>query len=181
MKLVIVINGIGGSGKDTFIDIIKNNFKIPVFNISSIDEVKEELKNPSEETIKLLDLKSNWDGITKDDYWREKMVKLKKLHEKDNDRPNRTIIKKVREIDNGLIFIHVREPKNIQILKENIPNLITLLINRKSIITPNNSSDRGVFDYEYDLIFNNDSESLDTFRDEILEFIKNSKELSWIE
>ena len=51
-KQVIVINGTGGSGKDTFVEFCSEFIKI--INISSVDKVKEApiwrgLQNPSSE------------------------------------------------------------------------------------------------------------------------------------
>ena len=38
-KAIVIINGTGGSGKDTFIDFVKKHAK--VVNVSSVDFVKE--------------------------------------------------------------------------------------------------------------------------------------------
>ena len=39
MKNIIIINGTGGSGKDTFVEFVSKYSK--VFNFSSVDKVKE--------------------------------------------------------------------------------------------------------------------------------------------
>ena len=40
-KQVFIINGSGGVGKDTFVELVSENFLLPVMNFSSVDKVKE--------------------------------------------------------------------------------------------------------------------------------------------
>ena len=54
-----------------------------------------------------------------------------------------------------IMFIHVREPEEIEKLKNNIPGTITLLVKRDLIGDYGNESDDNVENYDYDVIFEN--------------------------
>jgi predicted kinase len=41
MKKCIVINGVSGSGKDTFVKVFQETTSLNVYNISSVDLIKE--------------------------------------------------------------------------------------------------------------------------------------------
>ena len=78
-KQVIIINGTGGSGKDTFVQYCSKYAK--VINISSVDKVKEAA------TILV-----GWKG-EKDEKSRKLLVDLKKLSIDYNDAPLKYIEK----------------------------------------------------------------------------------------
>ena len=75
------------------------------------------------------------------------------------------------ECDAHMLFLHIREPNEIQRAKEKF-NAKTILITRNSVkhIT-SNMADRNVFNYDYDLIINNDG-SLDEFDTKANDFVK---------
>ena len=107
---VIIVNGYGGVGKDFLISKYSETHT-STFNISSIDPVKKILRD-----------NNIWDGV-KDKKGRKLLSKIK------NDiieyNPNffaQYISNKIFDIcktsnDNPLIFVHVREPKEIDKLK----------------------------------------------------------------
>lgn len=143
-KKVVIINGSGGSGKDTFVEFC------PLFymNTSTIDPIKS--------AAKML----GWNGI-KDEKSRKFLSDLKKIVTEYNDYCNTYIMNqyKVFSVDkNAVMFIHVREPENIDILKQMIPEAVTLLItsDRVDKIT-SNDSDRRIEEYRYDYIIDNSS------------------------
>ncbi len=171
VKHIFAINGTGGAGKDTCIKLIRKLSGKKILNVSTVDEVKAELRKPSAETIQFLDLKEPWDGVSKSDYWRNCMVKLKELHTSQDNRPNRYAINRVTKSKDDIAFIHVREPENIEYLKQHLPGLKTLFISRKQVQVPDNKVDTGVFDYKYDLEIKNDFKTLDELRDYIQKFI----------
>jgi hypothetical protein len=172
VKHIFVVNGAGGVGKDTVIKLIRKCCGKKVLNFSTIDQVKAELRKPSPETISFLGLTEPWDGISKSDYWRNCMVKLKELHTSQDNRPNRYAIKKVSKSNDDIAFIHVREPENIDYLKQHLPQIQTLLITRKQAPIPDNKVDSGVFDYQYDLEIKNDFETVEELREYLTEFVK---------
>lgn len=142
-KLVIIINGRGASGKDTCIKYLRG-FK--TMNVSSIDIIKK--------AAKIL----GWNGV-KTASARKFLSELKKLSVEFNEYPNKYIM----SIYNGaflksttdIMFIHVREPEEIEKLKNNIPGAITLLVKRDLIGDYGNESDDNVENYDYDVIFEN--------------------------
>ena len=147
-KVSIVINGAGGVGKDTLCDICSEHFK--TFNISSITPIKE---------IASL---CGWDG-KKDDRARKFLSDMKRLMIEYNDYP--TVWAKAKfdefmESDNEVMFLHVREPEEIEkFVSITDRRAKTLLIRggkRTRICAFGNSSDDCVENYNYDYYFVND-------------------------
>lgn len=172
MKEVIIINGVGASGKDTFVNLCKKHFpKEKIENFSSVDAVKKIAEkmgwqnDKSEKGRKFLsDLKDLWDNYN-------------------GEATNRTFrsvryyIDTMESINSEyLVFVHIREPKKIdafkQMLKENgITNVKTMLIKNPHVspITSNHA-DRDVENYVYDIIVHN-SGTLEEFDDLVRDFI----------
>ena len=163
-KLIFVINGSGGSGKDSFCNIIKQYSGHDTFIISSVDEVKKKAK--------LL----GWDGISKTERDRKFLSDLKDLCTWYNDAPYNYIRQQIMyfkvDVTKEIMFIHIREPKEIEKLKETYPEVKTILITNKNVpIITSNNADSGVFDYEYDYYINNDG-TLDDLKKTALNFIE---------
>ena len=157
MVKVIIINGTGGSGKDTFVNfcmehtVDKDGYMI--YNVSSVDKVKE--------AAVIL----GWDG-GKTEKDRKFLSDLKILVEGYNDGNFKYMVDMFNEVNNvttednkAIIFFHVREPKEIERLVKTFgkENCITLLVksNRVEDIK-SNMADAGVYDYEYNMILHND-------------------------
>lgn len=160
-KKVIVINGTGGSGKDTFVEFCSEFIKI--INISSVDKVKEAAK-----------ILVGWDG-SKDEISRKLLVDLKQLSIEYNDYPTIYI---QEQYDNfiksnfNILFIHIREINEIKKIKDLLKAKTLLIRNpRVSLITSNNS-DKNVYNYTYDYIIENDG-TLDDLRKKAKDFIMN--------
>ena len=151
MKNIVIINGYGGSGKDTFVEFVSKYNK--VYNFSSVDKVKE--------IAKLI----GWNG-KKDEKDRKFLSDLKKLTTEYNDMSFNSIKDAVNDFktsDDEIMFIHIREPEEIQRAALEF-NAKTLFIKRDSIdkIT-SNYSDASVENYNYDYVINNTTlEDLDT-------------------
>ncbi len=150
MKEYIVINGTGGSGKDTFVSLCAKYAK--VYNFSSIDKVKE--------VARLID----WND-EKDERSRKFLSDLKALTNEYNDTPFKDMLDKAemfRKSDSEIMFIHIREPENIKRACDTL-NAKTLLIKRKGLENiKTNYSDRSVDNYDYDeIIFNDTLENLE--------------------
>lgn len=160
-KEVVVINGTGGSGKDTFISKVSKYAKI--YNFSSIDKVK-----------KIATL-VGWNG-TKTEKDRKFLSDLKKLTTNYNDMAfNET--KKAYELflnsDKEIMFIHIREKEEIEKAVKEF-NAKTLLIKRKGYENiSSNLSDANVEDYNYDFVIINDTiEQLDVSAKKFVEDLK---------
>lgn len=141
--MVVVINGIGGSGKDTFVECCKKVCKIGIDNISTIDIVKE--------AAQIL----GWEN-DKTDNGRKFLSDLKKLSVKYNDCPYQYCKENIMcSPPWNIVFVHCREPKEIERFVQDF-DAKTLLIRRPDIDIPQNESDMNVENYPYDYIVVND-------------------------
>ena len=143
MKNIIIINGFGGSGKDTFVELVSKYNK--VYNFSSVEKVKE--------IAKII----GWNG-EKNEKSRKFLSDLKKLTTDYNDMSFNSIKEAINDFklsDKEIMFIHIREPEEIKraVLEFSAK---TLLIKREDInkIT-SNYSDANVENYDYDYIITN--------------------------
>ena len=171
MITVIVINGAGTSGKDTFIDLfteVVNEDSIgtpsPVCRFSSVDEVK------SFATI------MGWDGV-KDDKGRRFLSDIKDALTRYSDAPYRYMEQKVQEFssetENGFIFFHVREPSEIEKMVQGL-HATTLLIQRDEVQPSSfdNHADKNVHSYPYDYCVRNNG-TLAELKEEARSFLKH--------
>lgn len=163
-KYVIVINGKGGVGKDTCVDAVAS--KYVVLNCSSITPIKR--------AAELL----GWDYDDKSDGARKFLSDLKMASSEYNDFPYRYLLNKYeRFISYGsaqVMFVHIREPKEIARFKAKIPECKTLLIkSNRAERDFGNMADDGVDDYNYDYVYHNDK-SLDEVTDDFLKFFENT-------
>jgi len=145
MKKIIIINGMGGSGKDTFIKYVAKYTK--VINFSSIDKVKEVASY------------AGWQG-KKTEKDRKFLSDLKKLMTDYNDMPFKTMKKVVTEFNkkdnfSKILFLHIREPEEIKRAVTSF-KAVTLLIRKPDVpIITSNYSDANVENYNYDYIIIN--------------------------
>ncbi|MBQ9024077.1 MAG: hypothetical protein IJ105_02510 [Bacilli bacterium] len=143
MKNIIVINGYGGSGKDTFVELVSKYNK--VYNFSSVDKVKE--------IARLI----GWNG-QKEEKDRKFLSDLKKLTTDYNDMSFNSIKDAINDFnssDKEIMFIHVREPEEIKRIVDKY-HAKTLFIKRDDIKkVTSNYSDASVENYNYDFIINN--------------------------
>lgn len=177
-KLVIIINGKGGSGKDTICDVLARHY--PIRNTSTITKVKT--------AARIL----GWDcGKTYDD--RKFLSDLKDLWTKYNDGPFNyafnvyKIFMDTSAVRNRILIIHVREPEEIKKLKTAIEKdgrvpCKTLLITSKRTenLSYANHADDMVNDYPYDFIYRNDG-ALTTIDYEFMNFFYRFIVPSWQE
>ncbi len=142
-KQIVIINGTGGSGKDTFVEFCTKYGKI--MNFSSVDKVKEIAKY------------IGWNG-GKSEKDRKFLSDLKRLTTNYNDFSFESIKDAVYQFENSnkeILFIHIREPEEIE-RAANAFSAKTLLIKRVGLenITTN-YSDANVDNYPYDYIIEN--------------------------
>lgn len=116
-KLTIVINGVGGSGKDTLISLLEEHYKVK--NISSITPIKEFAKI------------MGWQG-EKTDKARKFLADLKALLTDYNNYPTNYILQEQQMFlssDEQVLFVHIREPQEIaKFVSLSQGNTVTLLI-----------------------------------------------------
>lgn len=145
-KMVVIINGKGGVGKDTLCGFAGEKFD--VMNISSITPIKDIARQ------------YGWNG-EKDPRSRKFLAALKQAFVDYDDLPYKYLVQEYEKFLQGsaqILFAHIRERVEIEKFKEyiGIP-CITLLIRRSSVGKDwGNASDDHVEDYDYDYIFDND-------------------------
>lgn len=159
-KQVFIINGSGGCGKDTFVSLISDISY--TMNFSSVDKIKE--------IARII----GWNG-GKTEKDRKLLSDLKSLCTDYNDLPLNSMKSKFEEFSNSksdFLFLHIREPQEIERAK-NIFNAKTILVKRESVehIT-SNMSDANVFNYNYDVVINNDK-GIEELRDKAWYFVKD--------
>ena len=178
MKIVI-INGKGGTGKDTFVVMCKDILGAErVFNISTVDFVKE------------VATMCGWDG-TKTPKNRKFLSDLKDLLTEWDDVPLKKIMadavscsacaEVLGELDKSVLFIHCREPKEIEKLVGAFQgDTVTLLIRREAAenVQQINHADNEVLNYEYDYTIPNNG-SLSELRARAEEFLRECLELKF--
>lgn len=153
MSKIVIINGINGAGKDTFIDFVSQSLgDHNVLNISTVDCIKDVAR------------RLGWDG-QKNESARKMLSELKRISIDFNDYPYIDCVNKISlferdrqyygmSTDKCIIFIHCREPEEIEKYKKRL-NATTLLITNSRVKPANNSSDLSVFNYKYDYIIDN--------------------------
>lgn len=176
---IIVINGRGGVGKDSFIEGCRDgqkDWEREIFSISSVDYVKDMAKD------------IGWDGI-KNDKGRRFLSDLKDALSRYNDGPFRDVIKEIQYIlwnykekekstKNLIFFVHAREPEEIERWVRDY-GAKTLLIRRPSVErSHNNHADDNVDNYDYDYTYHNVYD-LETLKTGAKEFIKWIKQKPW--
>lgn len=161
-KQVFIINGQGGVGKDTICNCAAQYFRVR--NVSSITPIVEIARF------------AGWDG-QKTLAARRLLSQLKQAFTEFNDLSFQYCLKAYREFadsDDEILFLHVREPQEIERLKNAIgPDCRTLLVRRSDLAVRQygNHSDDGVEAYSYDLYFDNHP-PLDTLCDRVKNFFE---------
>ena len=146
-KLVIVINGKGGVGKDAFCDAAAGFW--PTRNVSAITPVKE------------IAAQCGWDG-GKDLKSRKFLADLKQLLSDYNGLPNAYLEGEYRAfLDSGemLMFAHIREAEQINDFLRRLDGpKVTLLVRSKRVDDARygNAADDLAEAYPYDYVFHND-------------------------
>lgn len=147
-KVVIVINGQGGCGKDTVCKIIAKRFG--VLNVSTVDPIKE------------IATFAGWKG-EKTDAARKMLADLKQVFIEYNDLPLKYVLEKEKEFSSSadeIMFVHCRESEEIKKIVDNsLLKTVTLLIRRHDDAFKHkdkafgNHADDDVEQYDYDFVY----------------------------
>ena len=153
---IIVINGAGGVGKDLFVAFCASILgPDKVKNYSTVDYVKAVAAfigwdgtkdNKSRKFLSdLKDALTKWDDIP----YRRTRIEIEDFEEKMNKMGG-------KYAENGVMFIHCREPQEIQRFKDEF-GATTLLIRRELAEEKNwqNHADQNVLNYQYDCVVSN--------------------------
>lgn len=163
-KHIVIINGFGRAGKDSFVHAAAK-FAY-VMNFSSVDKIKK--------AAKVL----GWDG-GKSEKDRKFLSDMKDLSTTYNDCPFQSMREKVSEFYNSeadILFLHIREPEEIERAKKEF-NAHALLIIRNSVDqVKSNHADANVFDYDYEFTVLNDGDLTD-LAIHAKEFVEELKEM----
>ena len=162
-KMIIIINGTGGSGKDSFVSFCGEFVK--VLNVSAVDKVKEAAK-----------ILVGWNG-EKDELSRKFLSDLKRLSIDYNDAPTKYIesmAEQFKSSDEDIMFVHIREIDEIKKAKKLLKAKTLLITNPHVELITSNDSDKNVNEYKYDYYVSNDG-TLEDLREKVEQFIKEIK------
>lgn len=175
---VIIINGAPQSGKDTFANLAGEycdlNEIANVFNLSSVEPIKDMLEA------------FGWDGEKTDDV-RNIISNIKKIWISAQNGPTMFLMHNILQFhmahtgEDNIIFCHVREPEEIDKIKNAIAGMDTMGIDIMTMfIIRNNGTNENACDsdnpkliskYSYDkIIYNN--EDLAKYDEKICSFIE---------
>ena len=159
-KRIIIINGSGGVGKDTFVEFCSNFTGVK--NISSVDKVKEAAR-----------ILVGWNG-EKNDKTRKLLSDLKQLSIDYNNYPLIYIDNQTKEFmlddSQSLMFIHIRESSEIEKVKNAIGAKTLLITSNRVAKIETNKSDANVEDFQYDYYIENDG-TLDELKEKARVFV----------
>lgn len=165
MKTIYIINGFPRSGKDTFMDRC-------VLQFSECGFITK--KHSTVDTVKTIATLMGWNG-EKTTENREMLSELKDFYTKYFDGPLKEIQNLMLDTPVDILFVAMREPEEIRKTCE-WGNLVGIKV-RPILIRGtreerdhNSHSDIKVLDFDYGLVFNNDS-SIEDFHKKIDSFV----------
>lgn len=143
---IILINGRGGVGKDTFVSLCQRmTDENKILNVSTITPIKE--------AAAIL----GWDGV-KDEKGRKFLSDLKDLATKNYDLSEKYVRKEIenaKERKVKVIFIHCREPAELGLFKDLFDAKTLLIKNDRVKRIESNHADRNAENYFYDFTIDN--------------------------
>lgn len=150
-----MINGSGGVGKDTFVELVSKY--TGVTNYSSVEKVKK------------IASQCGWQG-GKSEKDRKFLSDLKLLTSEYSDMSFNDMKKIIGEFYTSILFLHIREPKDIE-RAVNEFDAKTLLIKRNDVPSiKSNMADANVLNYNYDYTIHNNS-SIENLEKEAVDFL----------
>lgn len=158
-KYIFILNGMGGCGKDTFAEFL--NQIVPTNHYSSVTKVKK------------IASQCGWMG-GKSERDRKFLSDLKLLTAEYSDMPFEDISTHVdlfRTFDKWfeVMLIDIREPAEIERAKKAFSAKTILIKNDRIPKIESNMADAGVFDYDYDIVIENNG-TLEEFKETVKKF-----------
>ena len=159
-KLILIVNGKPRAGKDTFAQLL--NRYIPVYKYSSVEKVK------------CIALDCGWKG-GKSEKDRKFLSDLKKLTSEYSDMAYNDVLDRIEKFDTGeikehIFIVDVREPEEIDRLKEAVGAITVYIENDNVPDITSNEADANVANYEYDICVDN-SGTLEDFDESVRSFL----------
>lgn len=169
-KQIFVINGSGGVGKDTFVELVsvELNDKLKRFhtvvNFSSVDKVKEIAREVG------------WDG-KKSEKDRKFLSDLKSLTSDYYDMPFQSMKHKIEEFtksdEEQVLFLHIREPEEIKRVVNEFGAKSILIVRDSVMHITSNVSDKNVFNYHYDIVIENNG-TIEDLQEKVKQFVNET-------
>ncbi len=146
MREILIINGSGGVGKDTFVECL-SKCCVKVLHTSIVNPVKD------------LARRAGWNG-SKSEIDRKFLSDLKVLIDEYNDgnyRQMETVMRKFKsgEIEGDILCIDMREKHQIERAKNDFGAKSVLVVRDSVKHITSNIADAGVFDINYDYVIDN--------------------------
>lgn len=160
-KIIVVINGSGKVGKDTFVHLIRKHCNDYIMNYSSVNKVK------------MIAKEAGWNG-KKTEKDRKFLSDLKLLTSEYNDMPYNDIAEVINVFkQNGcpFLFLHIREPQEIQRLVNDFGAKTLLITNNNVKQIESNMADANVQNFKYDFTIDN-SGTFEDLEEKAVNFIK---------
>lgn len=159
-KHIFILNGMGGCGKDTFVNFVRC--------------YKSALHYSSVAKVKTIATSCGWDG-GKTERDRKFLSDLKILTTEYSDMPFRDMSHYVdtfrgMKLYNAL-FIDIREPEEIERAKQAFGAKTILIKNDRVPHIYSNMADAGVFNYDYDIVIENNG-TLEEFKETAKKFVE---------
>lgn len=172
MLRVIITNGTGGSGKDTFCKYAATeiNERKDIHAVSN----RYSYVDWTRHVLQLL----NFDTDNKTPAMRTLLADMNRAFEEYDDIPFKMCVKKIEQQERWdkqypcdyYLFLDVRSPEVIDRFKAKYPNILTVLIDRGTLNT-DTELDSGVYNYNYDYVVKNTG-TLDDLRVEAERFVE---------
>lgn len=160
-KHIFILNGMGGCGKDTFAEFL--DVFIPTYHTSSVS------------TVKRIAMDCGWTG-EKTEKDRKFLSDLKCLLTEYKDIPFKDMQRTVAVFNASptnayykVLLIDIREPAEIERAKKAFGAKTILIKNDRVPKIESNMADAGVFDYDYDIVIENNG-TLDEFKETVKKF-----------
>ena len=181
-KQVFIINGSGGTGKDSFIDFVGEMMHLwaMCYGLPRVDLIENWMieadkcdprgyiwSYSSVSKVKRVAREMGWDyGKTEKD--RKFLSDMKVLFTGYNDAPFNSMRKIVADFYDSpepmILFLHIREPEEIERAKNEF-HAVTILVERKAAgEIKSNMADANVNNYHYDIIIKNEGYKQDLAR-----------------
>lgn len=168
MKKIYIVNGVGTSGKDTFVSLVGKY--ISSYKYSIVDLPKQ--------AAKVL----GWNGTSKTEKDRKFLSDIMDLSEEYNDAPFKDVLSIVSDfkrdsIETEAIFIDMRDPADIERAVKTFGAETVIVKNKRAGVISSNHADANVDDFDYDYIIENNGslDDLDNIARMFVKYVINKK------